>query len=98
MLPRSLLIVFGPALCLSRAVGRVSAADIVVSASPQCPRPSFFVTRRTDSVDTLQQVQMSLEPSCGKKMIDLIRLSAGDLQHLLAEGHLTSFDLAKLSL
>ncbi len=31
-------------------------------------------------------------------MIDLIRLSAGDLQHLLAEGHLTSFDLAKLSL
>jgi len=40
---------------------------------------------------------MSLDSS-NEKMIDLVRLSAADLQNLQATGRLTSTELAKLSL
>jgi hypothetical protein len=97
MLPCSLLIVVTPALCLSRSLGRLSIADIRNSASSQCQIPNVFGHRRTYSSLTQQRVLPLLE-STDDKMIDLVRLSAADLQSLQVDGSLTSSDLARLSL
>jgi hypothetical protein len=45
----------------------------------------------------LLRVHMSSRPS-NNRMVNLVRLSAADLQNLHIEGSLTSIELAKLSL
>lgn len=97
VLPRSLLIAASPTLCLSGASRQVSATDMLIPASPQCQKPNAFGVRRAYSSHTQQQSHIILASS-NEKMLDLVWLSAAELQTLQTGGSLTSTELAKLCL
>ncbi len=97
MIPRPSLVPVTTVLCLFTALGRASVLDSRSPGRLQCQRPTLTRQRWTSSLSNHKQAQRPVT-SNSDKMVDLVRLSAADLQILQTAGSLTSTELAKLCL